>query len=54
MVLFPPGKDAGDSPKLVDKGKGHHVLFVRLPAKAAGKKAALGLGICVVGVSSTR
>ncbi len=54
MVLFPPGKDAGEKPKLVDKGKGHRVLFLRLPASAGGKKAVLGLGLTVVGVSASR
>jgi len=54
MVLFPPGKDAADKPKLIDKGKGHRVLFLRLPASADGRKSMLGVGLTLVGVSADR
>lgn len=54
MLLFPPGKDAQEKPRLVNKGKGHHVLFLRLKAIAAGKEGVLGVGLVVAGVSSSR
>jgi hypothetical protein len=54
MLLFPPGKDAAEKPKLLDKGKGHWVLYVKVPATAAGKMGAMGLGLTVVGVSASR
>src|SRR5262245_45001558 len=55
LVLFPATKDAVAEPKLVDKGKGHRVLFARLGAASAkGKKAVLPLGLTLVGVSAAR
>src|SRR5262249_23767332 len=44
FLLF-PAKDAGE-PKALDKGDGHWVLQYRQDADAAGKKAALGVGLC--------
>jgi hypothetical protein len=52
-VLFPGDKDAGDKPKLVSKPGGHHVLFLKLPVKANGKKATLPFGLNLVGHSSS-
>lgn len=51
MLLFPPAKDAADKPKLLDKGKGHWVLFVKVPATAAGMTGTLGIGLTVVGTT---
>lgn len=52
LVVFPGGKDAGDKPKVVDKGKGHHVLFLKLPVAAGAKKAALPFGLTLAGASA--
>jgi hypothetical protein len=55
LVLFPATRDAAAEPKVVDKGKGHRVLFARLGAVSAkGKKAVLPLGLTLVGVSAAR
>ncbi|NBO92951.1 MAG: hypothetical protein EBV06_11670 [Planctomycetia bacterium] len=55
MVLFPGHKDATPDPKLVDKGKGHQVLFAQMTAASAkGKKAILPVGFTLVGVSAAR
>jgi hypothetical protein len=50
FMLF-PGKGAAATPKLVDKGGGHRVLLVTLPAKSDGHKATLPLGLTLVGCS---
>jgi hypothetical protein len=54
MVLFPGGKDVREKPRVVDKGKGHWVLFLRLSARAGEARASLGLGLTVLGVSASR
>jgi hypothetical protein len=54
LVLFPGEKDAGERPKMTDKGKGHWVLFTRLPARTARKKAVLPVGLNLVGESAAR
>ncbi|MGL4554242.1 MAG: hypothetical protein ACRC33_24015 [Gemmataceae bacterium] len=55
MVLLPGDKDAGAEPRLVDKGKGHRVLFARLGAVSAkGSRAVLPFGLTVVGGSAAR
>ena len=51
FLLF-PGKGAAAEPKLVNKGMGHWVLLVQLGATAGGKKAALDLGLTLVGTSA--
>lgn len=53
LLLF-PGKGATREGKLVDKGKGHWVLLIELPAKAGARKATLKLGLTLVGVSASR
>jgi hypothetical protein len=54
LVLFPGEKDAGERPKMTDKGKGHWVLFTRLPARTTRKKAVLPVGLNLVGESAAR
>jgi hypothetical protein len=51
FLLF-PGKGATASPKLIDKGKGHRVLLVALPAKADAIKGTLPLGLTLIGTSA--
>jgi len=51
MLLF-PGK-TGKEPKLENKGMGHWVLMVDVPAKAGDKKATLPVGLVLVGVSAS-
>jgi hypothetical protein len=50
FLLF-PGKDAGDAPKLVDKGDGHRVLFFKQAVNAGGKKGTMGVGLTLIGHS---
>ncbi len=50
FLLF-PGKDAGDEPKLVNKGEGHWVLMFKQPIVAADKKATMQIGLTVYGTS---
>jgi hypothetical protein len=50
FMLF-PGKGATTTPKLVDKGGGHRVLMIALPAKADGHKATLPFALTLVGTS---
>jgi hypothetical protein len=52
MVVFPGSKDAGERPKVVDKGKGHHVLFLKLAVAVGAKKATLPFGLTVAGASA--
>ena len=53
LLLFPiPLKDAGDMPKVVNKGEGHWVLSIKMPVKAGDDKADLGIGLTVIGVST--
>ncbi|MFQ3649524.1 MAG: hypothetical protein SNJ75_04270 [Gemmataceae bacterium] len=54
LLLFPGDKDATERPKMLDKGKGHWVLFVRLPARTVRKKSVLPLGLTLVGESAAR
>jgi hypothetical protein len=49
-LLF-PGTGAGDKPKLVNKGRGHWVLYVQIPAKAGDKKGTLSIGLVLIGNS---
>jgi hypothetical protein len=51
FLLF-PGRDASDTPKMAAKADGHHVLFLKLEAAAAGAKAPLGIGLTLVGSSN--
>jgi hypothetical protein len=50
FLLF-PGKDAGDAPKVMDKGEGHWVLFFKQDVNADGKKATIGVGLTLIGTS---
>jgi hypothetical protein len=50
FMLF-PGKGATAAPKLVDKGGGHRVLLIALPARADEHKATLPLALTLVGSS---
>ena len=51
FLLFPGGKDAGDAPKLVDKGDGHRVLFFKQAINAGGTKGTIGVGLTLIGNS---
>lgn len=53
-MFFPPGKDAGPEPRLLDKGKGHWVLFWKQEVKAGDLSASLGFGLTLIGVSASR
>jgi hypothetical protein len=50
FLLF-PGKDAGDEPKLVNKGEGHWVLMYKQAILAGDKKGTMQIGLTLVGVS---
>jgi hypothetical protein len=52
LLLF-PGKGAAATPKLEKKEENHWVLLFLLDAKAGGKKAALPVGLTLVGASSS-
>ncbi len=51
FLLFPCGKDAGDAPKLVDKGEGHRVLFLKEAINAGGTNGTIGVGMTLIGNS---
>lgn len=55
-LLFPGGKDAAGAavPKLLDKGKGHWVLFWKQEVTVNDKPATLGFGLTLAGVSAAR
>lgn len=53
MMLLWPGTGAAKEAKLADKGEGHWVILIELPAASGQEKAALPLGVTVVGVSSS-
>ncbi len=53
-LLFPGGKDAGPTVKLLDKGKGHWVLFWKQDVQVGRKSASLGFGLTLIGVSAAR
>jgi hypothetical protein len=50
FLLF-PGRDAGAEPKMVSKEGGHWVLLQKLDARAGDAKAALGIGLTLIGQS---
>jgi hypothetical protein len=50
FLLF-PGKDAGEAPKLLDKGDGHQVLFFKQAVNADGKKGTMSIGLTLIGFS---
>jgi hypothetical protein len=52
LLLF-PGKGAAATPKLEKKEENHWVLLLLLDAKAGDKKAALPIGLTLIGVSSS-
>jgi hypothetical protein len=51
FLLF-PAKDAGE-PKLTNKGDGHWVLTIKQDVTVGGKKATLGVGLTLIGTSSS-
>jgi hypothetical protein len=51
MLLF-PNKAPTDSPAIEVKPKEHVVLSYRVPATAAGQKAALGFSLVIVGATA--
>jgi hypothetical protein len=52
LLLFPVADKPGDEAKMVDKGEGHWALLRKLDVKAGDQKAALGIALTLVGVSS--
>lgn len=52
LLLF-PGKGAAEMPKLEKKEENHWVLLILLNAKSGDKKAALPIGLTLIGVSSS-
>jgi hypothetical protein len=50
-LLF-PGRDAVATPKLLNKGDGHWVLFFQTEVTVGDKKAPFGIGLTLVGVSA--
>jgi hypothetical protein len=50
FLLF-PGRDAGDAPKIVNKGDGHFVLLFKQDVTVNGQKTTLGFGLTLVGNS---
>jgi hypothetical protein len=50
FLLF-PGKDAGDKPKLVNKGEGNFVLMFKQPIVAGEKKGTMQIGLTLFGTS---
>jgi hypothetical protein len=50
FLLF-PNPMPEDAPKLIDKGNGTWVLNIKQPVTAAGEKAAIGLGLTLIGHS---
>jgi hypothetical protein len=52
LLLFPGGKDAGDTPKLLDKGENHWVVELKQEVSVDGKKASINIGLVLIGVSS--
>jgi len=53
-MLFPGGKDVGPAAKLLDKGKGHWVVYWKQAVKVGDKPATLGFGLTLVGVSASK
>ena len=51
-LLFPGGKDAAAAPKLLDKGKGHWVLFWKQDVTVSDKTTTLGFGLTNTTISS--
>jgi hypothetical protein len=49
-MLF-PGGEAEAKPKVINKGRGHWVLYVQTDARAGDTKGALKIGLTVVGAS---
>ena len=52
LLLFPGGKDAGDTPKLLGKPENHWVLEWKQEVEVDGKKASINIGLVLIGVSS--
>jgi hypothetical protein len=53
-LLFPGGKDVAATPKLLDKGKGHWVLFWKQDVTVNDRNTSLGFGLTLVGISAAR
>lgn len=52
FLVFPGESKLKDLPRLVNKGKGHEVLFYRQDVKAAGRQTFLIIGLTLVGASA--
>ncbi len=50
FLLF-PGKEAGDEPKLVDKGEGTWTILMKQEVTVGGMKTIIGIGVTLVGTS---
>jgi hypothetical protein len=53
FLMFPGGKEAAATPKLVTKEGGHYVVVVLLGARAGDKKATLPFGLTLIGTSAS-
>jgi hypothetical protein len=52
LLLFPGGKDAAETPKLLKKEDNHWVLELKQEVRVDGKKASINIGLTLIGVSS--
>jgi hypothetical protein len=52
LLLFPGSKEATETPKIVNKGEGHWIIEIKQDVTVGDKKAAIGLGLTLIGVSS--
>jgi hypothetical protein len=50
FVLF-PGKDAGDEPKVADKGDGHWAVVLKMHVAVGDLKTTIGIALTLVGTS---
>src|SRR5262245_5245843 len=52
LLLFPGGKDAAETPKLLKKEDNHWVVELKQKMNVDGKKASINIGLTLIGVSS--
>jgi hypothetical protein len=52
FLLFPGGKDATETPKLVNKGDGHWVVQWKQNIAVGDKKTTINMGLTLIGFSS--
>jgi hypothetical protein len=52
LLLFPGGKDATETPKVLNKGDGHWVVEIKQDVTVGDKKASINLGLTLIGVSA--